>query len=277
MVRTVGDVLLMASLLIIMFISTAICTRPRSSLYCVIMLFALAQSSCYWQPVPASSLYASLASPPSSSVTSSVLSSAIASSTPPIDGMVRLIDRCWCDLGFGLSSGGLPNFFSPFDVSRWEARSIDRERRARLRDAEKETAIKESALGQGGQVGTSINNESSSDASAPSSLEATTNSPIPADYTQHPRTTGRKYKRISLLSFMVRRMLAASKNQRADSIDRELHSPNGSVPVSGEGEGETHSKGIGSARRRARPLPPHSLDLRPYGLGLVIDYGWGRS
>ena len=247
-------------------------TRSHHSLYCVIMLFALAQSSCYWQPVPAANLYASLTSPPSSAVTSSIPPSAIPSSSTPIDGMVHLLDRCWCDLGFGLSSSGLPNFFSPFDVSRWEARSLDRELRARLRAAEKAKEVEEGKTQgeqpQGDKATTFITAELSIPPSAPaysstpsSPLGAETNTITTVDGARPPPIAERTH-RISLFTFILRRLLSKSK-------------PNGPVLASAEGPEESHLE-VGEASI-APPLPPNSLDLRPYGMGLVIDYGWGRS
>lgn len=232
------------------------------------MLFALAQSSCYWQPVPAASLYASLTSPPSSDVTSSI--PPVPSSSTPIDGMVHLLDRCWCDLGFGLSSSGLPNFFSPFDVSRWEARSLDRELRARLRAAEKAKKVEgDKTSGEqpnDDKATTSVSAELSAPPSASSSPPssppgAETNTITTVDGVQ-PSPIAERSRRITLFTFILRRLLSKDKP----------------VLVSAEGPEESHLEvGEAASKGIAPPLPPNSLDLRPYGMGLVIDYGWGRS
>ena len=246
------------------------------------MLFALAQSSCYWQPVPAANLYASLTSPPSSSMTSSISSSTIVSSSaPPIDGMVRLIDRCWCDLGFGLSSSGSPNFFSPFDVTRWEARSLDRERRARLRAAKAENKVEGDEIRgqeQSDKSETSVNARltDTSPSSSPSAIGTGTDTGTTVDRVRPRRTTGGRYK-TNLLSFLLRRLLPTSEHRSFDSADRELYSPNGGLANAPAENTHSGVKDSAGPRSVARPLPPRSLDLRPYGMGLVIDYGWGRS
>ena len=97
------------------------------SFYCIILLTALFLSSCYWQPVP---LDSSLSSSWATNATfATVLTAALSSSvTAPLPAVIRLADRCWCDV----SSSRL---FEPFDIARWERASIEQLKEELERDA----------------------------------------------------------------------------------------------------------------------------------------------
>lgn len=97
------------------------------SFYCIILLTALFLSSCYWQPIP---LDSSLSSSWATNATfASVLTAALSSSiTTPLPAVIRLADRCWCDV----SSSRL---FEPFDIARWERTSIEQLKEEIERDA----------------------------------------------------------------------------------------------------------------------------------------------
>lgn len=97
------------------------------SFYCIILLTALFLSSCYWQPVP---LDSSLSSSWATNATfATVLTAALSSSvTAPLPAVIRLADRCWCDV----SSSRL---FEPFDIARWERTSIEQLKEGLERDA----------------------------------------------------------------------------------------------------------------------------------------------
>jgi len=97
------------------------------SFYCIILLTALFLSSCYWQPIP---LGSSLSSSWATNATfATVLTAALSSSvTAPLPAVIRLADRCWCDV----SSSRL---FEPFDIARWERTSIEQLKEEIERDA----------------------------------------------------------------------------------------------------------------------------------------------
>jgi hypothetical protein len=97
------------------------------SFYCIILLTALFLSSCYWQPTP---LDSSLSSSWATNATfAAVLTAALSPSvTAPLPAVIRLADRCWCDV----SSSRL---FEPFDIARWERTSIEQLKEEIERDA----------------------------------------------------------------------------------------------------------------------------------------------
>lgn len=97
------------------------------SFYCIILLTALFLSSCYWQPVPhTSSVSSSWATNATfATVLTSILSSPL---TTPLPEVIRLADRCWCDLSSS-------NMFEPFDIARWERASVEQLKEELERDA----------------------------------------------------------------------------------------------------------------------------------------------
>ena len=97
------------------------------SFYCIILLTALFLSSCYWQPIPlASSMSSSWATNATfATVVAAALSSSVAA---PLPAVIRLADRCWCDV----SSSRL---FEPFDIARWERASVEQLKEELERDA----------------------------------------------------------------------------------------------------------------------------------------------
>ncbi|KDQ17457.1 hypothetical protein BOTBODRAFT_574757 [Botryobasidium botryosum FD-172 SS1] len=103
--------------LIVFLFSLTLHARP--CLYCILLLVALFTSSCYWEPIPTSTL----SIPPSAlNLTYPELPSVGYSSST----LIRLVDRCWCDFG-------LTPFFDPFNNTRWEEVSLERDSKRRLR------------------------------------------------------------------------------------------------------------------------------------------------
>ncbi|KAF8313140.1 hypothetical protein DL93DRAFT_1206504 [Clavulina sp. PMI_390] len=276
--------------------------HAKPCLYCVVMLFALAQSSCYWQPVPAADLYSSLtpfptylsssilglpssaaSSPPidiSSISTPSETSSSVISSSPsssPLEGSVRLIDRCWCDLSFGLGTPNMPNFFAPFDVPRWELRSLEREKRRRDKVAADEEAKrkqaeedeKNSSIEADSASTTTLDAAGSQDDSALVSNEGsaatTSNPPVSSQTPLRPNALLSTWARLKHASRMISRSLPPLPSpEQVDTQPIKSNAP----------ELEQKVKNVTVVEP---PLPPWSVDLRPYGMGLVVDFGWGRT
>ena len=97
------------------------------SFYCIILLTALFLSSCYWQPIPLTSSVSS--SWATNATFATVVAAALSSSvTAPLPAVIRLADRCWCDV----SSSRL---FEPFDIARWERTSVEQLKEELERDA----------------------------------------------------------------------------------------------------------------------------------------------
>jgi len=117
-------------LLILFLFSLTMHARP--CFYCIVLLTALFVSSCYWQPLP---LDSPLSIPWSENITtfSDALNASIPLSASPSHkpAIIKLVDRCWCDLTFG-------ELFEPFNVKRWEAKSLDRLRAEMERERESE-------------------------------------------------------------------------------------------------------------------------------------------
>jgi len=110
--------------LIVFLFSLTLHARP--CLYCILLLVALFTSSCYWEPIPTSTLSVT----PSLNLTSPELSGVNYSSST----LIRLVDRCWCDFA-------LTPFFDPFNNTRWEVVSLERDKRRRAVLGQSETEI----------------------------------------------------------------------------------------------------------------------------------------
>ena len=153
------------------------------SFYCIILLTALFLSSCYWQPVP---LDSSLSSSWATNVTfATVLTAALSSSaTAPLPAVIRLADRCWCDV----SSSRL---FEPFDIARWERTSIEQLKEEIEHDAasaeQLSSAVGESDLpNEGGRNPTATNGTGSVVGSQLSISEPPSHTPVLSTSPQPP-------------------------------------------------------------------------------------------
>ena len=113
----------------ILSMNASICIdlSPSFSFYCIILLTALFTSSCYWQPVPTRALlqdvfptvtsaspllYQSNASEPDNGTIP-------ASELLPMPSLTKLLDRCWCDLAGG-------HLFEPYNITLWQLTSLSR-------------------------------------------------------------------------------------------------------------------------------------------------------
>jgi len=198
-----------------------------------VLLVALAQSSCYWQPVPSQNIYASL-------------SGVVPVDDPPLMGSIHLIDRCWCDLS-------LHNFFQPFNVTQWERMSLEREKSVRTgfrRDKSPEP-----------EAGTS---------------EVVTESDVHED-AEEPSTTFN-------VSLRTRGMIDSIGSWWGIWDHRSQHTAAGDEDEHVSGKVEEIRSGTEAPVSSPIPgpattplLPRHQYDLRPYGVGLILDFGWGRS
>ena len=151
-------------------------------------------------------------------------------------GNIHLIDRCWCDLTPS-------NFFQPFDVTRWESMSLEREKSARTgfrKDRVPEADVQEVAPG-------SDVHENAEGLSGPA-------------YNASGRTQGVIDSIGSWWGIWDRRQ------QRVED-----------ERVIGEVEETRISSPTPEPTPHPLPLLRRQYDLRPYGVGLILDFGWGRS
>jgi hypothetical protein len=209
------------------------------SFYCIILLTALFLSSCYWQPVP---LDSSLSSSWATNATfATVLTAALSSSvTAPLPAVIRLADRCWCDV----SSSRL---FEPFDIARWERASIEQLKEEIERDAASAEQLSSAVGGSnlsndGDRNPTATNGTGSVVATQLSISESPSHTPILST----PQPTP-----------------ANAPPERSSSHQNPAQQPlsNGPPVV-------THVD---------LPLFRRKYDLRPYGFSMVLDFGWTRE
>jgi len=213
--------------------------QARPCVYCVVLLVALAQSSCYWQAVPAEELASSIGTNHPLKLPSEQVNNDI---KPVIEGNIRLIDRCWCEFT-------TTNFFQPYDVGRWELLSIDHERKLRQKEARVEAV---SVASQEGPP-------------SPESMQVT------AEVTEASMTPAETVR-----SLLRSPTLVVSKVGKLWASWLERRSPL-QVTATEDVEPSKSSK-IDEPTPTPGPPPllPSQYDLRPHGLGVVVDFGWGR-
>ena len=206
------------------------------SFYCIILLTALFLSSCYWQPIP---LDSSLSSSWTTNATvATVLTAALSSSvTAPLPAVIRLADRCWCDV----SSSRL---FEPFDIARWERTSIEQLKDEIERDAVSAKQLS-SAVGESNEGdrnpstnGTGCIVESQlSKSEPPSQTPVSSTSPQPSSVN------------------------TPAEKSSTHQIPAELPLSNGPPVVPNVD----------------LPLFRRKYDLRSYGFSMILDFGWTRE
>jgi len=196
--------------LIVFLFSLTLHARP--CLYCILLLVALFTSSCYWEPIPMSTLSIppsalnlTYPEPPSVDYSSSTL--------------IRLVDRCWCDFG-------LTPFFDPFNNTRWEEVSLER-------DSKRRSAISLQNDAQAAVASDQVNATESEDSDS---------------------QTGHFWH--SLLR-RPRWPFAAPKPSYAT--------------------GASMGRGLESQSRSPLRFLRRKYDLRHIGIGVTVDFGWGRS
>jgi len=217
-----------ASPLFLLAFILSLTLQARPCLYCIVLLVALAQSSCYWQPVPSQNLYASL---PGS----------VPIDDPPLQGSVHLIDRCWCDIS-------LTGFFQPFNVTRWEVLSLEREKSLRTglqREKNPEAATPDAAVVEDDAQKKTEELSSGSDVSRPARV-----------MNRIGFWWGKWYRRWQY---------------PADGHDNET------AETISSGPDESVSSPIPEPTPPPLPHLRRQYDLRPYGFELILDFGWGRS
>ncbi|KAG6814440.1 hypothetical protein H0H92_007444 [Tricholoma furcatifolium] len=236
--------------LLLFLFSLTIHAKP--CFYCIVLLTTLFVSSCYWQPFP---LEGSLTSPWAENVTTfaEALTNSLGSNySKPLPDVVQAVDRCWCDF----SAGG---FFEPFNVTHWEYVSVQR-----LKEDLEQKQKEDSALLNKENVpsaNSSITASTSSTGSMPRTV-APAPSSLPASVI--PKNASRDLRSIfSLLQYAFK----GDPSVKSSLIPAPVSPP---VEV-------THSP----IRPTLDPEEKFALirreyDLRPYGLGILVDFGWTR-
>ena len=207
------------------------------SFYCIVLLTTLFVSSCYWQPFPIDS---PLTVPWSDNITT--FSEALSSTLMPnyshaLPTVMRAVDRCWCDF----STGG---FWEPFNVSQWEYLSIQRLRRELERQQKDTDAVLSANVTQ-------------------ISIAANDSIDVPLNQTLLTAI-------ISTPAFWSR--LRNFPRGSGDVSTVEVQEKDSSLVV-----GVQNTTGAPQAMRSSSlPLIRQEYDLRPYGIGLVVDLGWSQ-
>ena len=207
------------------------------SFYCIILLTALFLSSCYWQPIP---LDSSLSSSWATNATfATVLTAALSSSvTAPLPAVIRLADRCWCDV----SSSRL---FEPFDIARWERTSIEQLKEEIERDAASAEQLS-SAVGESDLSNEGDRNPSSTNGTG-SIVESQLSISEPPSHTS---------------------ALSTSSQPSPVNVPADTHEIPAKPPLS-NGPPVVPSVDL--------PLFRRKYDLRPYGFSMILDFGWTRE
>ena len=197
-------------------------------------------SSCYWQPFPTDS---PLTVPWSDNITT--FSEALNSTLMPnhsytLPTVIRAVDRCWCDFSMG-------SFWEPFNVSQWEYLTVQRVRRDLERQQKDADAVLTANVTQ---IPKSINDNMS----APDQTLLS-----PSNYT------------VSTSAFWSWLMNFPQRSQRASTAETRETEPS-SLPV----EAQNTTSAPQTTRPSNLPSIRQEYDLRPYGIGLIVDLGWSR-
>jgi len=213
--------------------------HAKPCIYCIVLLTTLFISSCYWQPFPTDS---PLTVPWSDNITT--FSEALNSTLTPnhsyaLPTVMRAVDRCWCDFSLG-------SFWEPFNVSQWEYLTVQRVRR----DLERQQKDADAALaGIISQIPMSTNDAMG----LPNqTLLSPSNSTIPTS---------------TIWSWLMNFPRGSQQASTAETRETDL-----SLLV--EAQNTTSASQLMIPRNL--PFIRKEYDLRPYGIGLIVDLGWSR-
>ena len=204
------------------------------SFYCIVLLTTLFVSSCYWQPFPVDN---PLTTPWSENITTfaDALHASLPSNyTRPLPSVMRAVDRCWCDF-----SG---NFFEPFNVSHWEYLSIQRVSQDLLRQE---------------KLGSNASNERKGQQENQLVLPHAARG---LGFSLHPLHSHKFWS----LFFRPSYRRKSYNLKHANSQTRSPTAVDVSLSV------VTTTPPSSSLEGRLR----WECDLRPYGLGMIVDLGW---
>ncbi|KAF8887772.1 hypothetical protein BD779DRAFT_1526078 [Infundibulicybe gibba] len=226
--------------LLLFLFSLAMHAKP--CFYCIVLLATLFVSSCYWQPFPMDS---SLSVPWADNITTFAEASTLRFRQLYPSPSVR-------------HAG---SFFEPFNVTQWERVSVQRVKE----DLERELQFEQNVL---------TLEETQTTQTDPSSTKS---SEMPRTPAPSPTTNRRKIARMST-SELWSLLQPLGKKLRLQITSRyfshETRAPQPTPPP---------KVSIGTANDDHKPKIPENLplirkeyDLRPYGVGILIDFAWTR-
>jgi len=168
----------------------------------------------------------------------------------PLPDVMRTVDRCWCDF----SAGG---FFEPFNVSRWEHVSVQRLKN----DLENQQKAEETVAQIQKTEGISL--------PTPTSQMPRTAAPAPApSAADHPKNMIMGVTNYWALFYPFSRGNETGSRRTSPPAETSI--------VHGSSLPRPEAKVSGSHSNANLPLIRKEYDLRPYGVGILIDFGWTR-
>ncbi|KAJ6626941.1 hypothetical protein B0H10DRAFT_1997320 [Mycena sp. CBHHK59/15] len=211
--------------------------QAKPCFYCIVLLVTLFFSSCYWQPFPIDS---PLSSPWADNVTTFAEALNATIVTPyakPLPPVMRTLDRCWCDFWAG-------GFFDPYNVTQWERSSVlkladelERAQKAELAELDPQEKAEEPEI-------------------ATATIDRMPRTAAPAP-------TARRKSAVHGVAANVWSL-----------VNPYLRSPRTITELTPLFNMDNVTE---SEPPESLPLLRWEYDLRSYGLGVVVDFGWSRS
>ncbi|KAJ7102445.1 hypothetical protein B0H15DRAFT_814647 [Mycena belliarum] len=222
--------------LVLFLLSLFIQAKP--CFYCIVLLVTLFFSSCYWQPFPIDS---PLSTPWAENITT--FAEALNATIPspyeaPLPPVMRTLDRCWCDFWAG-------GFFEPYNVSQWERSSV-------LRLADEIERARRAEV-----------------AEAPQTEEEAASTATAATVEYMPRTAAPAEPSVRRKPSV--QAVAANVWSRVNPYLRSARTMSELVTPLFKTDNVTASEPV-----KSLPALRWEYDLRSYGLGVVVDFGWTR-
>ncbi|KAF8060983.1 hypothetical protein FPV67DRAFT_1512372, partial [Lyophyllum atratum] len=247
--------------------------HAKPCFYCIVLLTTLFVSSCYWQPFP---LDSPLSTPWAENITTfaEALNATLAPNySKPLPIVMRTVDRCWCDF----SAGG---FFEPFNVTHWEHVGVQRFKD----DLERQQKIEEAALKEEETLKSAqalpmptpflISSDSTMPrTAAPGSPNSMPRTAAPESPSPSAAFTSASSRDIRSIVRLFRYALKGDPGLSSPSPSADVPAPRSSSSSFDATVIPTQSP---SYLEENRPLIRKEYDLRPYGLGILVDFGWTR-
>ncbi|KAA1468369.1 hypothetical protein DENSPDRAFT_833639 [Dentipellis sp. KUC8613] len=269
--------------------------HARPCFYCVTLLTALFISSCYWQPIP---LDSALSHPWSENITT--FADALSSSLDrPLKDeeratVLRLSDRCWCDMS--------PGVFGPFDLPKWERASvkqlkdkIEREERVARELAEAQARAEAEAEAEAQAQAETV--EKSEDGAVETTLPAAEETHEEAAETHKSEPSPKRKGLFSRRTWFTPRSPddapppPVPEPENFSSEVPPLETPQSEAPAptpDTNAQEQTPANSTDSGRAqpsasekprpwRELPLLRKEYDLKAFGFDMVVDFGWPAS
>ncbi|KZT42829.1 hypothetical protein SISSUDRAFT_1041089 [Sistotremastrum suecicum HHB10207 ss-3] len=240
----------------VLFFIISLVLHARPCVYCIGFLITLFVTSSYWSPVPTTELLSSLYN---TTDIANATGFPLKLSDVPLPALVTLIDRCWLDFYS-------PSFFGPFNVTKWEEHSL-------LAALEPLAVSAEEAQNREGYVTLGNQQQGTTTADSPASVEV--------DEEQGQESTGRSLRRRmakEVNSWLAYFQKAEAVNPSSSPAEAEEHVSGPTATAEGQTDHNDGDKRSSSASsHKSQPWLRRKYDLRPYGVGATIDFGWSRT